>query len=331
MAAALLLAAALAPARAADEPDTKARQQALERAAAAVVGVQALAVDQARSASTLGRNRLGSGVVIGDDGLVLTIGYLILEAEQVLLVTDDERRIPARVVAYDLASGFGLVRALVPLGLAPVALGSAGLLADDEPLMAVNGGDDGSISATRLVSRRAFSGYWEYHVDGALFTSPPMASHSGAGLFNGAGELVGIGSLFVADARGPGTPRLPGNMFVPVDLLRGKLPELLSGGRSRESERAWLGINCVEVDGRIRVVRVSEDSPADVSGLEVGDTILSIDGLAVATLEKLWKRLWAGPAAERAVKLDILRDGRPQTVTVQAVDRAKTLRRAEGV
>ncbi len=331
MAAALWLAAALTAASAADEPDTKARQQALERAAAAVVGVQALAVDQARSASTLGRNRLGSGVVIGDDGLVLTIGYLILEAEQVLLVTDDERRIPARVVAYDLASGFGLVRALVPLGLAPVALGSAGLLADEEPLMAVNGGDDGSVSATRLVSRRAFSGYWEYHVDGALFTSPPMAAHSGAGLFNGAGELVGIGSLFVADARGPGTPRLPGNMFVPVDLLRGKLPELLSTGRSRESERAWLGINCVEVDGRIRVVRVSEDSPADVAGLEVGDTILSIDGLAVASLEKLWKRLWTGPTAERAVKLDILRGGRPQTVTVQAVDRAKTLRRAEGV
>ncbi len=331
LALALCLAAAVSTTRAADEPDTKARRQALERAAAAVVGVQALAVDQARSASTLGRNRLGSGVVIGDDGLVLTIGYLILEAEQVLLVTDDERRIPARVVAYDLASGFGLVRALVPLGLAPVSLGSAGLLADDEPLMAVNGGDDGSIAATRLVSRRAFSGYWEYHVDGALFTSPPMAAHSGAGLFNGAGELVGIGSLFVADARGPGTPRLPGNMFVPVDLLRGKLPELLSGGRSRESERAWLGINCVEVDGRIRVVRVSEDSPADVAGLEVGDTILSIDGLPVATLEKLWKRLWTGPAAERAVKLDILRDGRPQTVTVQAVDRAKTLRRAEGV
>ena len=329
--AALWLLAMLGAAHAADDPDVKARQQALERAAAAVVGVQAQAVSQARSATTLGRSRQGSGVVIGDDGLVLTIGYLILEAEQVLLVTDDERRIPARVVAYDLASGFGLLRALVPLGLAPVALGSAGLLADDEPLMVVNGGDDGAVAATRLVSRRDFSGYWEYHVDGALFTSPPLAAHSGAGLFNGAGELVGIGSLFVADARGPGAPRLPGNMFVPVDLLRGKLPELLSVGRTRESERAWLGINCVEVDGRLRVVRVNEDSPADVAGLEVGDTILSIDGLAVATLEKLWKRLWAGPAAERAVKLDILRDGRPQSVTVQSVDRAKTLRRAEGV
>ena len=318
-------------ARAAEPASVEVQSRSLERAAAAVVGVQAMAVDQARSASTLGRARQGSGVVIGDDGLVLTIGYLILEAEQVLLVTDDERRIPARVVAFDLATGFGLVKALVPLGLAPVALGRSAEVRDEEPLMVVNGGDEGSISATRLVSRRAFSGYWEYHVDGALFTSPPMASHSGAGLFNGQGELVGIGSLFVADARGPGTGRLPGNMFVPVDLLRGVLPELLARGRSQASDRAWIGVNCVEVDGAIRVIRVSEDSPADVAGIEVGDQILAIDGQRVSTLEQLWKRLWTGSAPERAVKLEIQRKGQAESLTVQSVDRAKTLRRAEGV
>jgi S1-C subfamily serine protease len=312
-------------------PSVEQQSKALERAAASVDGLQSLAVDEARSAGTLGRARQGSGVVIAEDGLVLTIGYLILEAEQVQIITDDQRHVPARVVAYDLATGFGLVRPLVPLGLAPAPLGASAQLLDDEPLMAVNGGDSGSVSATRLVSRRAFSGYWEYHLEDALFTSPPLPAHSGAGLFNSRGELVGIGSLFVADAAGPNAPRMAGNMYVPVDLLRAALPEMLVSGRSHSSERAWIGVSCVEVEGRIRVIRVSEDSPADVAGLEVGDRIVAIDGQPVSALEQLWKRLWSGSAAERAVRLEIERDGQAQTMTVQAVDRAKTLRRAEGI
>ncbi len=307
------------------------QSRALQRASDAVVGVLALAVDDARSAATLGRSRQGSGVVIGSDGLVLTIGYLILEAEQVQIVTDDARIVPARVVAYDLASGFGLVKALVPLRLEPVPMGQAGSLADDEMLMIASGGQDGAVSAARLVARRGFSGYWEYHIDGALFTSPPRRDHSGAGLFNQRGELVGIGSLFVMDALGPQSPRLPGNMFVPIDLLNPILSELMARGSSRHSTRAWLGLNCVEQGDAVRVVRVNDDSPADVAGLQAGDQILRIDGTEVLKLETLWKTLWSAPAAERAVVLDILRGGERQTLTVQSVDRAKTLRRPQGI
>lgn len=310
---------------------TAAQQQALQRAAAAVVGIEAQAVDGARSAATLGRARAGSGVVIADDGLVATIGYLILEADQVQIVTDDERRIPARVVAYDVASGFGLVRALAPLRLAPVNLGEPARHDQNEPLMVVNGGDEGRVGAARLVSRRGFSGYWEYHVDGALFTSPPIPHHSGAGLFNARGELLGIGSLFVTDAAGAQAPRMAGNMFVPVDLLRASLPEMLSAGRSKSSERAWMGLNCVVHEGRIRVVRVNPDSPADAAGVEVGDEVVAIDGQAVDSLEQLWKQLWRGPRAERTVLLDIQRGGRVEKLTVHAVDREKTLRRPAGV
>ena len=309
---------------------TEAQSRALQRASDAVVGVLVKAVEDARSAATLGRERQGSGVVITDDGLVLTIGYLILEAEQVQLVTDDERVVPARVVAYDLASGFGLVRALVPLKLAPAPLGAAAGVATEELLMVASGGESGSVSATQLRSRRPFSGYWEYHIDGALFTAPPRRDHSGAGLFNHRGELIGIGSLFVADVMGADT-RTPGNMFVPIDLLRPILPELISQGSSRQSARAWLGVNCVEQDGEIRVVRVNEDSPADVAGLEVGDRILRIDGVAVARLDLLWKTLWSGNAAERAVQLDIRRGEKEHAITVQSVDRAKALRRPQGI
>lgn len=308
------------------------QSKALARASDAVLGLRATAVEGARSAATLGREREGSGVVISADGLVLTIGYLVLEAENVELRPDDGRRVPARVVAYDLATGFGLVQALAPLRIDPVPFGTASAASRDEPLMVASGGDDGTVSIARLLSRRAFSGYWEYHIDDALFTAPPRRDHSGAGLFNGRGELLGIGSLFVTDAAGPDARgRSPGNMFVPVDLLKPILAEMRERGSSRASTRAWMGLNCMERGGEVRVMRVNDDSPADVAGLQAGDRIMRIDGAAVGDLAALYHALWAGGAPERAVTLEILREGRPQTIVVQTVDRAKTLRRAEGV
>jgi S1-C subfamily serine protease len=329
----LVLGWALGPSvRAAEPPSAiEAQSRALQRASASVVGLRALAVDDARSAATLGRARQGSGVVIGHGDLVLTIGYLILEAEQVQLVTDDEREVPARLVGYDVATGFGLVQALAPLRIEPVPWATSTALQRGEPLMIVSGGEDGAISAAQLVARRSFSGYWEYHVDGALFTAPPRPDHSGAGLFNSRGELVGIGSLLVKDAAGADGPAQNGNMFVPIDLLQPILAELRSRGSSRQSQRAWMGVNCVEAEGTVRVVRVNSDSPAEVAGLEPGDRIVRIDGTEVKALEVLWKTLWAGGAPEREVTLDIMRGGKPQTLKLQSVDRMKTLKRAQGI
>lgn len=329
----LLAALALAAQVCAAEPPSaiEAQSRALQRANAAVVGLRALAVEDARSAATLGRARQGSGVVIASGELVLTIGYLILEAEQVQLITDDEREVPARLVGYDVATGFGLVQPLAPLRIEPAPFGTAAELAQGEALMFVSGGEDGTVSPAQLVSRRNFSGYWEYHVDGALFTAPARPDHSGAGLFNGRGELVGIGSLLVRDAAGPGAAPQSGNMFVPIDLLLPILPELRSHGSSSLSHRAWMGVNCVEVEGTVRVVRVNDDSPAEVAGLEPGDRIVRIDGTEVKALEGLWKTLWAGGAAEREITLDIVRAGRPQTLKLQSVDRMKTLRSAQGI
>ncbi len=348
-------------------PSLIAQSQALQRAHQAMLGVQAIALDGARSSTVLGQARNGSGVLISADGLVLTIGYLVLEVDQVLLVHDDGRSVPARVLGYDVATGFGLVQALAPLVqsaptlgpsrsttpaassaspaspsppvpasplLQPVTLGRAQHLLAGQPLMIASGGDDATVSNAQLVSRRPFSGVWEYHIDSALFTAPPRRDHSGAGLFNPAGELVGIGSLLVTDASGvadDAQPRQSGNMFVPVDLLLPILDELRQQGRSAASQRAWLGLNCVEQNGGLRVVRVSDDSPADVAGLQVGDRILRIDGQEVRALAALWQALWAGGAAEREVTLEIVRDRLPQTLKVYSVDRMKTLRRAEGI
>ena len=307
------------------------RKAALARAGAAVVGVQVRALDDARSIATLGRRRAGSGVVIGSDGLVLTIGYLILEADHVDLVDGTGKHLPARVVAYDLASGFGLLQALAPLPLEPVPLGVSAAIKGDEPLLVASGGDDGDLSLARMVSRRPFSGYWEYHIDGALFTAPVRTDHSGAGLFNAEGELVGIGSLVVGDAAGNAAMPLRGNMFVPVDLLKPILSEMRASGASRASTRPWLGLNCVEYGGHVRVIRVTPGSPAEEAGLQPGDLIVSVDGAPVSDLASFYQNLWRDSRPEREVALEMRRGAESQRLTVRAVDRMKTLSRPQGV
>jgi S1-C subfamily serine protease len=309
----------------------EAHKQALARAHASVVGIQATAVDDARSISTLGKSRQGSGVLIGDDGLVLTIGYLILEAERVDLVLGGSRRVPARVVAYDLATGFGLVQALAPLPIRSVPLGTSERVGSDEPLLVASGGDEGDLSLARMVSRRAFSGYWEYHIEGALFTAPARTDHSGAGLFNSDGELIGIGSLIVSDAAGRDGPSVRGNMFVPVDLLKPILGEMRSSGASRSSRRAWLGLNCVEYQGAVRVIRLTPDSPAEEAGVRPGDAIVAIDGKPVTDLATFYKTLWSDERPERDVAIDVKRGADTVRLQVHTVDRMKTLSRPQGV
>lgn len=310
-------------------PPTR-QAQALRQASDAVIGIDVTVAEGARSIETLGRERSGSGVVIGPDELVLTIGYLILEADDVKIALDSGRRVPARVIAYDLASGFGLVQPLVPLGIVPAPLAPATAQAESgEPLLVVSGGDEGALSIATLASRRAFSGYWEYHIEGALFTSPPRSDHSGAGLFNAQGELLGIGSLLVLDVLGQGE-RVPGNMFVPVALLPPILAELRERGSSQASHRAWLGVNCLEQRGSVRVVRVARDSPAERAGVVAGDVITAIDDRPAASLEAFYKALWDG-SAERDVRLELQREGRNERVVVRSVDRMGTLARARGI
>jgi S1-C subfamily serine protease len=318
--------AATAPA-----PAAQSVIDALTKAHAAVVGVQVTAAQGARSAETLGRQRSGSGVVIGADGLVLTIGYLMLEADTIQIVTQDNKSLPARAVAYDLATGFGLIRPLLPMrGVAPVALGSHGDLKAGDALMAATGGQDGDVNMTQLVSKRPFSGYWEYHIEAALFTSPPIGNHSGAPLFNQRGELLGIGSLFVADAAGENR-RLPGNMFVPVDLLKPILAELQQTGSSKMSRRPWLGLTSTEQGGRVQIVRINKDSPAEASGLQAGDVVLAVDGTRVASLEEFYKRLWAHANPDDEVKLTVLQGADIKNITIKAVDRMTTMAKPAGI
>ena len=304
---------------------------ALKRANQAVVGVQVGAAEGARSAETLGKQRAGSGVVIGPDGLILTIGYLMLEADAIQVVTHDGRTLPARPVAYDQATGFGLIRPLLPLrGIVPVPLGSANDIDPGSPLMASTGGDESEVALTQLVSKRSFSGYWEYHIDNALFTSPPLRNHSGAPLFNQRGELLGIGSLFVGNAMGDNRP-LPGNMYVSVDLLKPILAEMQQTGSTRTSRRPWLGLSSTEQGGRVHIVRVNKGSPAHDAGLAPGDVVLAIEGEKVTTLEAFYKKLWSAPEPDTEVHLTVLQGAEIRQVTVKAIDRMTTMTRPAGI
>ena len=302
-----------------------AAYERLVDAANAVVGVKVKAIANARSNESLGVERNGSGVLIGKDGLVLTIGYLILEADQVEVTDADGQTVPAAVVAYDHATGFGLVRPLVQLAAKPILMGSAAPVAQLDRLLIVTGGAEQTVSIATVVSRRRFAGYWEYLIDGAIFTSPPRLDHSGAALINKDGELVGIGSLFVMDALTPGE-RLPGNMFVPVDLLKPVLDEMIRTGSQRDARRPWLGVSSLEEDGRVKVMEVSDESPAANAGIAAGDIILSINGEAVDKLEEFYRKLWSRGAPGVDVRLTILHGPTVREVVVRSIDRKEFVR-----
>jgi serine protease Do len=299
-----------------------------------VVGIRVAVADGASSAESLGRLRAGSGVLIDKNGLILAIGYLMLEAQDIQIITQDNRMVPAQTVAYDQATGFGLVRALLPLhDIEPVRLGSLTGQPPGEPLMAVSGAQPGStesdLNMGQLVSKRAFSGYWAYHIDAAAFTSPPIANHSGSPLFNQQGEVIGIGSLLVPDAMG-GERRLPGNMFVPVDLFKPILDEMGKTGTTARSHRPWIGISSIEQSGRVQIIWVSKGSPVQRAGLQPGDLVLAVDGAKVASLEALYKKLGDRAEPEGDITLTVLQGADVRQVQLRSVDRMRNMRKPAG-
>lgn len=297
----------------------------LTAAAGSVVAVRTRALADARSAETLGSERNGSGILIAPSGLVLTIGYLVLEADQVEVTATNGRTVPATVVAYDHATGFGLLRPIVPLDVKPIRMGkSASVEALDRLMIATATGE--AVSIATVVSKRRFAGYWEYLIDDAIFTSPPRLDHSGAALINKEGELVGIGSLLVMDAATPGE-RLPGNMFVPVDLLKPILDEMIATGRQKGGMRPWLGLSSLEDDGVIKVLRVSNEGPADRAGIRPGDEILALSGQKVEKLVDFYRRLWAAGAPGVEVTLRVRQAGGVRDVKLRTIDRFEYARK----
>jgi S1-C subfamily serine protease len=297
----------------------------LDRALTAVLGLQAIVPQDAFTAGTLGTERAGSGVLIRRDGLVLTIGYLVTEAETIWLTSTGGGAVPGHVLGYDQETGFGLVQALGRLNVPALELGVARRVgAGDRAIMAAEGGRRHAIAA-RVVARQEFAGYWEYVLDRAIFTAPAHPFWGGAALIAADGSLIGIGSLHVQHSSGRELRR-DVNMVVPIDLLPPILDDLLTYGRPNRPVRPWLGLYAAEVEDAIVVAGLAEQGPASKAGLQPGDRILAVRDDPVASLAGFWRKVWAGGPAGSEVVLQVARDNETLTVRVLSADRSRFLK-----
>lgn len=315
------------------QPDVPAAQRPraedlrfpLEQALGAVFGLHVTVPGDAFTAKTLGTEREGNAILIGEDGLLVTVGYLVTEADLVELSDQEGRRIPGRTIGFDQETGLGLIRAVEPLDAAPIPIGdSAGLEEGQTVIVAAAGGQRQAMTA-RVVSRRVFAGYWEYLLDRAIFTSPPHGRWSGAAALGLDGRLLGVGSLLVQDAESDHDER-PGNMFVPIDLLEPILEPMVAG-RPPRPPRPWLGMLTAEVDDRLAIASVTPTGPAHGAGLREGDVILSVEGREVTNLPAFYRLLWSLGPPGTSVTIHVIRHGARVECVVRTGNRYDYLKR----
>ncbi len=296
----------------------------LDRVLQSVVGLQARIAEDAFTAQTLGTERAGSGVVIGDNGLVLTIGYLVTEAESVWLSTADGRATPGHALAYDQETGFGLVQALGRLGLPALELGQSSDIEPGDPVILAGGGRRQSVRAS-VIGRQEFAGYWEYLLPDAIFTAPAHPFWGGTALIGRDGRLLGIGSLMVQQMTERDNVR-DINMIVPIDRLKPIQQDLVTYGRQNKPARPWLGVFSAERDGRVVVADVSPRGPAAAAGLREGDVLWAVRDESVTGLADFYRKIWASGPAGTEIPIEVVREGRTVWVRVKSADRAALLK-----
>ncbi len=297
----------------------------LDSALDAVVGVRAEVPDDAFTASILGTERAGSGVVIREDGLVLTIGYLVTEASTIWLTTNKGVVAGGFPLAYDQATGFGLIHPLGKLGVEPIERGTANSCrVGENVVMAGHGGRAHALKAT-VFAKREFAGYWEYVLDEAIFTAPAHPQWGGAALIGAEGKLLGIGSLLVQEKIDAGT--IQGNMIVPIDILGPILDDMVKLGRPNLPPRPWLGLYITEAGPRLVVTGLAPGAPAEKGGVKVGDAVLEVAGHKPSSLADLFRRVWACGDAGAAVRLKVLRETSTRELVLRSVDRNDFLKK----
>ena len=297
----------------------------LEHALSCVVGLHAIVPADAFTADTLGTERAGNGVFIRDNGLILTIGYLITEADNIWIALNDGRSVPGHVLGYDQESGFGLVQALAKLDVPSLEIGdSAAASIGERVVVGGFGGRQRSVAA-RIVAKQEFAGYWEYVLDEAIFTAPAHPNWGGTALIGPAGDLIGIGSLQLQHAGERGQPQNI-NMMVPIDLLKPIVDDLMKFGRRNAPPRPWLGLYATEVEDKLVIAGLAKSGPAARADLRVGDMVVAVAGTKVDSLGGLFRRIWSVGNAGVEVPFTIYRDGRTFETRVASTDRNRLLK-----
>jgi S1-C subfamily serine protease len=297
----------------------------LDEALTSVVGVKSIIPADAFTAETLGTERAGHGVIIRNDGLVLTIGYLVTEAETVWISHSGGRVVPGHVLAFDQETGFGLLQALARLDLPSLPLGSSGDAEVAERVVVAGAGGRQHAVAARIIAKQEFAGYWEYVLDEAIFTAPAHPNWGGTALIGPAGDLLGIGSLQIQQAA-PQRRLEDVNMIVPIDLLKPILDDLLTIGRPNRPSRPWLGIYATEVGSNVAILGLASRGPALQADLRAGDIVLGVAGSKVNDLAGLFRRIWKLGQAGVEVPLLINREGKTFELRVKSSDRRRFLK-----
>jgi S1-C subfamily serine protease len=299
----------------------------LERALSAVVGLHSIIPPDAFTAETLGVERAGNGVLIGD-GLVLTVGYLITEAETIWLHLGDGRVVQGHALGFDNETGFGLVQLLARIDLPVLEFGNSSSIAVGDRVVVAGAGGRTRSLAGRIAAKQEFAGYWEYLLDEAIFTYPAHPNWGGTALISPQGELLGIGSLQIERVRDGDNKGRTENltMTIPIDLLKPILDDLKTLGRVNKPVRPWLGIYTTEVEDRLVTVGVASKGPAARAEIKTGDMIVAVAGKNVSTLTELYRRVWALGDAGVEVPLTLHRDGVTFDVRVNSSDRMKFLK-----
>lgn len=291
----------------------------------ALVSVHAEIPENAFTAGILGTERVGSGIAFRDDGLILTIGYLVTEAETIWLTDHRGRAVPGHPLAVDFATGLGIVQPLEKLETRPLARGSATGLVAGDPVVVLSRGGRGHALAAEVYAKREFAGYWEYLLDEALFTTPMHPEWSGAALLDERGRLAGVGSLFLQEQGESGEVR--GNMFVPIDLLAPIEGDLVRYGRARRPPRPWLGLYVAEAEGVLNVHGLVKNGPAFTAGVRLGDAIVEVAGMPVRKLADFYRLAWAQGTAGARIPLLVKRGATTIEAIVQSGNREDFLRR----
>jgi S1-C subfamily serine protease len=297
----------------------------LDSALASMVALRATIPSDAFTAETLGTERAGNGVIIGENGVVLTIGYLITEADSIWLHLSDGRTVPAHALGYDQETGFGLVQPLARIDLPALPIGQSGAAQiGDRVVVGGAGGRERSVAA-RIADRHEFAGYWEYVLDEAIFTAPAHPNWGGTAMIGAAGQLLGIGSLQL-ERPGAGGLSEHLNMIVPIDLLKPIVDDLTAYGRRNRPPRPWLGLYASEIEDRVVIVGLATGAPAQRAKLRPGDVVLAVGGMEVRGLAALFRRIWSLGHAGVEVPLLVYRDGRTFEVRVPSGDRNRFLK-----